>query len=461
MTGALFSQERKKDMETTERSGFGALVLECQPEQVAKQQAAVVKRPAKAPEFEATCSGPDFTVRRRTAKTSRLLVILVSQEQYYVKDETTGSIEPLGISSLERALDGLGSRIELDCPWLDHVPYGKAEREAFLREIWEPGFAIVAKSSLATFDGADWNWPKTVNGARRVCGWYESVAGVCKQSMPLAKRLAMEIPDCHDVARNIDELAFVERSYGLDSADAFMAAYVAYVREKADMGLRCEGSYNSLYLIDELLSLKVGQETVAFDVARLCDYLFRQSLAEGKESLVDWMNLWRDALTFQVGLYGKITDKYPRHLATAHDVLSLQTKVRKAEVDANLWRMAEERMALFDWEPTGSRYVMTHPKTPDDLAVEGSYLSHCVGGYSQKVASGKSMVFFCREADKRDKPYVTVEVRVSDLLLLQAKRRFNKEPEPEAAEFVRRWCAEFGINGSKILGGPRRAVRVA
>lgn len=431
-------------METMGKVNFGELVLSSMPEQAELEGPVAVKRRTPKPEFEVACSGVDFTVRRKTAKTSKLLVILVSQGQYYLKDEVTGKVEALDAKVLEKALDGLSDAVELDCPWIDQVPVGKGYREKFVDHLTQPDFELVAKSGLAALD-AFVNWvPSSVRVLSSPHDWYACVSDLCKLSMPLARYVAQasEGPEGREVIWNTEAITAVCRAYGLDRTRAFVDRYVQRVSHTKELIQE-----NGIYGIHRLKPmLKVSDDgEVAFDFDRLCDYLFDQSLAEGTASLSNWLSMWMDALNMQEMLYDEVRDKYPRNLSTTHDVLSLKVAISKIEIDAKLWSRAEARMARFDWEPEGAPFIMTHPTSTDDLRAEGASMSHCVAGYAGRITEGKSMVFFCRRVEDRDRPYVTVEVDPEDMRIVQVKARFNHAPDPEAREFVECWGMEHGI----------------
>lgn len=436
-------------MEKMQKVGFGELVLASPPDRPEKTaEPASRKRRASGPEFEVTCSGVDFTVRRRTAKTSRLLVILVSQGQYYLKDEVTGRIEALDAEVLERALDGLDGPVELECPWVEHVPHGKAERESFARALTTPGFELVAKTELAVFSGSRWEPRGPIVREPSGRAWFESVKGLAETSLPLARHVAkaMAGPAAYDMAQNIEAFAAVCRAYGLDRARDFVDAYGRRVTDTRELGIQGHSLSFSLYKLPGLMRTPEHPGDGGPDFDRMCDYLFRQSLSEGTPSLRKWLDTWEDALEMQDALYGEVRDRYPRNLMTAHDMLALKAAISKAEVDARRWARVEKAMACFDWEPEGAPFVMTHPVSADDLRVESTALSHCVAGYANKITRGDSLVFFCRRSEDRNTPYVTVEVDPKRMRLVQVKARFNQAPAPGAMEFVDRWCAEHGID---------------
>jgi hypothetical protein len=74
-----------------------------------------------------------------------------------------------------------------------------------------------------------------------------------------------------------------------------------------------------------------------------------------------------------------------------------------------------------------------HPDAPgnprkqleDALKYEGDTMGHCVGGYCDDVAEGRSRIYSLR--DKRGEPHVTVEVKPNQHL--EYNDWFQKQPE--------------------------------
>ena len=77
------------------------------------------------------------------------------------------------------------------------------------------------------------------------------------------------------------------------------------------------------------------------------------------------------------------------------------------------------------------------PKQANDLVDEGKALHHCVGGYIDSVAEGRSLIVFVRRVEEPKKPYVTVEVR--DGKIAQIHGDHNSAPTEEVQKFVDLW----------------------
>ena len=66
-------------------------------------------------------------------------------------------------------------------------------------------------------------------------------------------------------------------------------------------------------------------------------------------------------------------------------------------------------------------YIMIIAKSPADLIVEGKTLNHCVGrmNYDQKFVREESLIFFVRNKNEPNKPFVTVEYSLENKKVLQ------------------------------------------
>lgn len=83
-------------------------------------------------------------------------------------------------------------------------------------------------------------------------------------------------------------------------------------------------------------------------------------------------------------------------------------------------------------------YATLIAKCPNDLVNEGQALSHCVGGitYSEKVSNEQSLIFFVRQLNELDKPYVTVEYSIRQQRILQCYGERNHKPNDETMQYI-------------------------
>ncbi len=449
---------------------FGDLVLRDSALEVSEKKEAKPKRCANAPVFECVSSGNDFVIKRTTAKTSRLLVVLVSQEQYYVKDERSGKVEALSESNLESFFQGLGETyLEIGCSWMDSFYNCKGRREILAAMVTANGFKLAASSGMMRFDD--------ISSMSKALSEIKKWASYMKKSAPLVRSIADIATELDDAKKeaflaNLNVFFHMFDIYGLDQARKFVERLVkcsAFENSERGYEINVTGLYEILFIVPkrEFIEHRVGgrvrqlglgnagAERIAFQFEKLCSYLFDQSAREGFSNLSHWIANWRDTLLMQIYVCGKVTDKYPVHLLTAHQILSTEAAHLKKEIDAVKWAEAEAGMQKYDFAPVGTELLITHPATPDDMRAEAVAQSNCLASYIGRVIDGRSMIFFARKAANPEGSFLTIEVDARSMQLAQVKARFNQEASDEAMWFLWRWCDEMGIS----LGDYEHRVR--
>lgn len=446
---------------------FGKLVLKGDVTEAVQKTAP--KKKAAAPVFECIASsGVDFVVKRTTATTSRLLVMLVSQDQYYVKDERTGVIEMLTDKVLESFFQGLGDKcLHIGCSWLEHFSNSKTSREALTTLVRMKGFKQAAICGLVDF-GKYFDYRGQFN-ARAANTHINRLSHYAEASMPLMKyigEVSTRIPHSKKelLDANAEALLAIFKTYGLDRSREFIDRFIGSAAfESADDTREAQ-----LQGLSELLSIiptragivasryRVKQHAaygtpVSFQFDKLCDYLFDQSAHEGFTSLWDWLVNWKDTLLLQLYVSGKIVDKYPDNLLSAHQILSSEAARMQKAIDEKRWAKAETAMRDFDYAPEGSKYIVIHPTTPDAMRAEAVAQSNCLASYIDRVIEGRTMIFFVRKASDPEKSLLTIEVS-SSFELRQVKARFNREADSDAMLFVAQWCREKGISLGAYAG---------
>ena len=135
--------------------------------------------------------------------------------------------------------------------------------------------------------------------------------------------------------------------------------------------------------------------------------------------------------------------RYPHDFQRWHDIRIDEYASKKAEIDA------KERKALYDkfaaiakkyqsLQRNKEDYVVVIATSPAELIKEGETLHHCVGrmGYDQKFAREESLIFFVREKDKLDTPFVTMEYSVARHTVVQCYGENNRRPNESVMQFV-------------------------
>ena len=189
--------------------------------------------------------------------------------------------------------------------------------------------------------------------------------------------------------------------------------------------------------------------SLGLELNRVARYMYYQLHVE--QGFTDgWRDsTYRDYLRMMRQL--EIADKgnYPKSLKTVHDVAEMNTKMIEDKELAD--NFAEQTKHYREWEDVkvrGSKYIMRAPESIDDLAKEGSSLSHCVFSYARSVALGETTIMFLRTKASPDDSLVTVEIKYSPsrecYRIVQARGHSNRPLTTAENEFLEKWCKKSG-----------------
>ena len=313
----------------------------------------------------------DFILRRQTPKVRRELVILISQSLYYIRDCKTGAIDPVTSASLRSFLRDLkDSFISFQqVAWLGAVFKESAD---FITTVIEDATLSDMCRHSVPISPED---PK-----RHICYW--------EQNKRLFTRVAQLFPAQGTASgkyqNSIPVIFWIEERYGANEAMYFAEQLVrSGVRD-----IRFSASYRYNAMLEVSVFSKIVESEYNINLRRFIDYicfdLYRQGYGEVNES---FFREYMDYLSMQKNFYGKVKEKYPEHFKTAHDVMSL--KVNLASAAEQCQNFAEQAEQVKDLEYSAQGYCVVVPTEPRELADEGINLSHCVGDYIDRVASGE------------------------------------------------------------------------
>ena len=143
----------------------------------------------------------------------------------------------------------------------------------------------------------------------------------------------------------------------------------------------------------------------------------------------------------QKNFYGKVKEKYPEHFKTAHDVMALKVNLARAAEQCK--NFAEQAAGVKDLEYSSQGYCIVVPTEPKELAEEGINLSHCVGDYIDRVASGECHILFLRRRSTPEQSLVTLQL--SGARICQAQGLNRRSITQEERKFLNHWGREKEI----------------
>lgn len=141
-------------------------------------------------------------------------------------------------------------------------------------------------------------------------------------------------------------------------------------------------------------------------------------------------------------------NRYPHNFQYWHDVRIDEMHTKQAEIDK------EKRKELYDsFSLVASKYealqrnlkdnfVVIIAKSPSELVHEGDFLHHCVGrmNYDQKFVREESLIFFVRNKEDAQTPFVTLEYSLKNHKILQCYADHDSKPNDEVLDYVnKKW----------------------
>ncbi len=122
-----------------------------------------------------------------------------------------------------------------------------------------------------------------------------------------------------------------------------------------------------------------------------------------------------------------------------HTAKALKDAEERKELYAKFATVAEKYLGL---QRNKEAFIVVIARSPQDLIREGDTLHHCVGrmNYDQKFAREESLIFFVRNANDPDTPFVTIEYSLKSKKILQCYGEHDSKPNDSVLEFVnKKW----------------------
>lgn len=368
----------------------------------------------------------DFIVRRETAKLQKELVILISQGLYYIRNCKDGSIDPVTEVTLRSFLrDMKDSAIRLEkVHWLS----------ALCKEAC--GYILTVIEDADVAEMCRHNVPIIPDDPRRYLQYWQ-------QNKKLLIRLSQIFPQDGIAAEKyracLPAIFWIERTMGTNEALYFSDKLVqSGVRRISLSGYHHYHDNNGNF--DSFQRIITSEFHINFRrfIDYICFDLYRQGYGEVNGT---FFREYYDYLSMQKQLFGKIREKYPEHFKTEHDVMAL--KINLANTAAQCENFAQQSERIKDMEYSSQGYCIVVPTEPRELADEGINLSHCVGDYIDRVASGECHILFLRRRATPDRSLVTLQLSGNRICQAQGLNRRNITKEER--KFLMRWGGEKKI----------------
>ena len=141
-------------------------------------------------------------------------------------------------------------------------------------------------------------------------------------------------------------------------------------------------------------------------------------------------------------------NRFPRDFRRWHDIrtdeyrtaMALKDEELKKELYTKFGTVAEKYLSL---QKSGKdAFVVVIARSPQELIYEGDTLHHCVGrmNYDRKFIREESLIFFVRDRQNPNVPFVTLEYSLEQHRVLQCYGERDSKPSDSVLEYVhKKW----------------------
>lgn len=175
-------------------------------------------------------------------------------------------------------------------------------------------------------------------------------------------------------------------------------------------------------------------------VSKLCDYMQKQNAGKYHVGYRDYADYLADCEKLGFDMKSKSV-LFPKNLYSAHQRTIAMIHHQKNKIlDADILK-AYKKHQKKSFEEDG--LIIRPAKSSLELIKEGQALHHCVGGYAEKMARGETMIFFVRDAEKKTKPYFTLEYKDGAVVQCRTLNNRSYETEEKVKVFVEHWLKKM------------------
>ena len=193
--------------------------------------------------------------------------------------------------------------------------------------------------------------------------------------------------------------------------------------------------FKGLFDLEEIVTIgkhmsSFKEISTAIDLRKAYDWLKRKGQLKKLGTYIDYI---LDCVRLEMNLKSKSV-LHPKDIDKAHAHTIEQVKYMETVEHDEALRMRGRILAKkYSFMAMGLMIVI--PQSSKDFINEGKAMHNCVGGYVDRVASGKTNVVFVRDESKPDESYITMEISNTGYII-QARTQYNGPLDDKGKAFV-------------------------
>ena len=126
---------------------------------------------------------------------------------------------------------------------------------------------------------------------------------------------------------------------------------------------------------------------------------------------------------------------YPDNFIQEHDKLYLQYEILNSpEIEESIKSLSNVLSFNFYED---NKYIIFPADSIEGMIDEGSQQHNCLRTYISRYSENECQIYFMRSKSKKNKSFITIEVRNNKVV--QARAKFNEEPSKEIKSIIKKW----------------------
>lgn len=368
----------------------------------------------------------DFILKRTTAKTEKLLVVLVSQAQCYFKDVKQNKLEDIeNESQITRFVCHMnGDDIHFEkLQWTPFYRWGnKPNFSDFLAYMSE--YKLLANKKINPFD----------NRSLAICvhndPQYLDDMLFCNKVLSSFTNKTIKDFDTYDRLRVIKSIKECKIDINLINRHKQVLMELG---ESVVLRILRNGHLQTI--VNEY-----GCDLKHFLTFLLYTIKYRNGLEiETSDFYLSW---YVDYLRMQKEMYGKVKEKYPLYWLSEKHQMNKKYNAWKELQRKIGFSLNQEDYKQYEFED--DMFCVIVPQMSVDIIDEAQQQQHCVASYVDRVANRETHIMFIRLKDTPDESLLTVEVNKNNEIC-QVRGFQNRTYTLLEYAFMKKWANDKGL----------------
>ena len=429
-------------------------------------------RKSKDITFEVTSkSYPDFQITKTTPTQTKVLYISPSCDKHYIRTKNRKGVweaEFLNDKNYQNFIQGFKSEdIDLgDDFWIKTLPTGSYGLEYLMEYLSIDGILEMIKYKCA---------PK-YNHEYFKCSYYGYFENNIREQARIYQAMPILYREYHNsnnrnikylIKENPSIIYTVMKRWGLDKARDFLETartslleFTGGYHTATIFHTGMIGNYNETHelFINSQFYIDQSKNNLPFDPQNsnipfiemnyntFRDYILSiNSRRMGYRKYTEIMRDLNDTYKQQLVLYGRVKEKYPKHLLEYHSVLSINAEIKQTLINEEKFKTQSEVASKYYWkmDKDEGEYIFLYPKNSGDIIDEATQQSNCLKTYIDKFQNGECIIIFMRTKDNPDESLVSIEI--IDDKIVQAKQYMNRKITHEQENAIKKFANKFKL----------------